>query len=63
MVVGGGTLGHLIRKVMFVAKARENGGKLLAYDEEERNNGRIGHAKSIGGSSSGEDGMHVKWSS
>ena len=63
MVVGGGTLGHPRKKVMLVAKARENGGKLLVYSEDERNSGRTGHVEMANGSSSDEDGMRARWSS
>ena len=50
---------------MFAAKAHENGGQLLVYDEDERNSCRLGHANVAGGSSSGgnEDNMHARWTS
>ena len=48
---------------MLVAKARENGGKLLVYSEDERNSGRTGHVEMANGSSSDEDGMRARWSS
>ena len=52
MVVGEGTLSHPRRKVIFMTKAYENGGKLLVYDKDERNNGRTRHVEVAGGRSS-----------
>ena len=59
---GVGALGHPRRKVMFAAKARENGGNLLVYIEDERKSGIMENAKAASGSSSGRDDMHARWS-